>query len=227
MDFSTAKDLVVKRVHNDDNASFLTLAGEFLNEVMHDIVEESNSWSWLEEDGTLALVADTSSYSISSIGTDVARILTISIEDPPLVFKPKDVFSFTIANADPDAQSGTPRFYTIWDDNILLSPVPDESFTANVRYYQTVEDLSDSTDEPPWPARFNRVWITGARALMLDYVDDVRAEIAQASYERMLAKMMGGDGIHIEEEIIAAPYSRGYSDDIDHDPTGPLAGILW
>lgn len=228
MQLGTAKERIVKKIHNDGETSFLLLAEDWLNEIMLDIVSRSNSWSWLEADGSLAIVAGTSSYAISSIGSDVSRILTLSIDEPGLVFKPKDAFTFTIMNSDPDSQSGTPRMYTIWGDNILLSPVPDEDDTVAVKYYKHVTELTDDSDTPPWPTRFDRVWLTGAYAMALEYKEDERAELKYAAYERLIKEMMGGDGLHIDEEIISSPYSRQrLGGDIDFDPTGPLAGILF
>jgi len=225
MQFNTAKDIITGRLHNPTTTSFDDLAGEWLNEIMHDLVSRNPEWSWLQAESSLALVADQSSYAISSIASDVAQLHSISIDDPPLVFKPKDSFSYIVQNADPDERSGTPEIYTVWSNNLLFSPVPDESDTATVWYWKHVVDLSDDTDMPPWPARFDRVWIQGAYALGLFYLADVRAEQANSKYEKLISNMLGADGIQESQQILSSPYSRRKSMDVDFDPMGYLASI--
>lgn len=195
MSFLTAKNEVAER-SRDTSTAAKTRAGEWLNLTMQEMCAYNESWDWLEATDTLAIVASTQSYTISTaIGTDVAAIFDLRIETSGgwklLTYTPSE---FDALYPDPDLISGRPEGFTIWNGILILDRNPDANYTAQIRYYKTVADLSADGDTAPWPSRWDFVWLHGAMRYAWQFNNDNRFESAEESFHRGLRDMMAHQG---------------------------------
>lgn len=197
MQFSTAKTEMAERLHDSASANE-TRVGEWLNITMHEIISRSDYWDWLQDDDTLAIVAGTQDYTISSaIASDVRNIISVRIESDggwilqPLTYRTAEQFY-----PDPDLSTGRPESYAVLyvagAPTLRIFPDPDANYTAQVYYTKTVADLSANGDTPPWPRFWDHVWMDGTEAIGLRFEGLPRAEMMQARFERGIQKMLAG-----------------------------------
>lgn len=195
MTFTTAKDEIAERSH-DTSAAHKTRCGDWLNVTMQEMCSFSQSWDWLQESANLSIVAGTQEYTISSaIGSDVDAIYDIRVEsDGGWKFLTYGVSEFDALYPDPDLESGRPEGFTIWDGVLILDRDPDANYTAKVKYHKTVSDLSADGDLPPWPSRWDYVWLNGAMRYAYQFNDDARAGAAEVTFQRQLRSMFALQG---------------------------------
>src|SRR5688572_20163618 len=181
----------------DTASANLTRCGEWLNIVMHEIASRSDYWDWLQATDTLAIVAGTQDYTLSSaIATDIKWIRTIRIEDSggwiltPLTLRSAEQFY-----PDPDLSTGRPEAYTILGagTSIRIYPDPDANYTAQIDYLKTITDLSADADLPPWPRYWDHVWLFGAEAYGKDFAGIDGANVARARFEKGVREMLAGE----------------------------------
>jgi hypothetical protein len=108
---------------------------------------------------SLSLPTDYSSLKNISISGAVNTVLTLIPDDTLLKYNSNNV-------------NGTPQFYCVQGNNILLSPVPDNSYALTVVYYQDVPPLS-STNTTNWLLReYPYIYLYGALIEASVYVND-------------------------------------------------------
>lgn len=71
----------------------------------------------------------------------------------------------------------------------LLAPTPAAAITYYFEGERPLPDMSNGTDEPPFPARFHRVLIDGALWREYEKQDDTRAPVAQARYRHGVSQL--------------------------------------
>ena len=72
---------------------------------------------------------------------------------------------------------------------IALFPTPASAITYYVDSDRDLPAMSNSTDEPPWPARFHRILVDYALWKEWEKKDDTRAQTAALTYRRALAQL--------------------------------------
>jgi hypothetical protein len=206
MDFSTAKNEVAERLQ-DTTAAHLTRCGEWLNLAMQEMVAYAE-WEWLQAGPTnLAITAALQSYAFTTIAADVDWIYDIRIEtDGGWKLMPYSQSEFDTLMPDPDLESGRPEGYAIWGRTILLDRSPDASYTAKVRYYKTVSNLSVGSDTPPWKSEWDHIWLIGAQFYGYEFNDDSRADKARLRFEGWLKTMFAKNGAYSPNVV-----SRGFA----------------
>lgn len=209
MTFGNAKDLLAQRLQDPFSTDFKTRCGEFLNEAMQTILSQSDAWPFLETEGTLAVVAATHTYGLTSIASDIASIMSIKGIDPDRQLRGYERRDFDRWFPDLDESTGRPSRYMVWGDEIVLHPTPSENETLTIAYYKTVSDLSSDSQSPPWPSRYDPVWITLGMALGLEYNDDNRASRYFSRAQVLLENMAGSIGIDADHVIVARGFSEG------------------
>jgi hypothetical protein len=89
-----------------------------------------------------------------------------------------------------DGMTGTPRYYTIIDDNILLLPWPNSNTTVEVVYYGKIPALSDSNTSNWLLARSPDLYLHASLIQAEAYLqNDERIPLWAASVEKTIADM--------------------------------------
>jgi len=139
------------------------------------------------------LAADQSLYGLPS---DYRRMIRVEMapEDADERYKVSRVD--TNSFGDPVDYSGdnTNPTYSIRGDNIELKPTPENSITAGLwmYYVETVEDMSDDTDEPNLPPEFSDLpveYATAKAKARLGLMDEAQLHLAE--FYRELEEMTG------------------------------------
>jgi hypothetical protein len=208
MNFTSAKAQLVERVRDlDTDVTGLERAGRWLNIAMHDIISRSGSWAWLQASGEFDTDANEHEYNIADINDDVAHILTILEKTNQRFLWAVPPARYDENNPDPELNTGPPEAYTVWADQIVLFPDPDGVYTLDVRYYMAVVDLDDDDDTPPWPDRFDYVWLFGAEYYGLMFNDDARSLVVSRQFDRGIARMMADSDVASRMPIRFQPFS--------------------
>lgn len=120
----------------------------------------SNSWTFREVDYSLSVVSGTQTYKLraptrnAGFTANVARITdirgtTISLE-PRAHDMARNWFTSTVT-------SGTPRWYSVWADNLYLWPKPASSATYSVTGYRDGIDWVGTSAAPDFPDEFHEL----------------------------------------------------------------------
>jgi hypothetical protein len=89
-----------------------------------------------------------------------------------------------------DGLTGTPRYYTIIDDNILLLPAPTGNTTLEIIYYGKIPALSDSNTSNWLLARSPDLYLYAALIQAEAYLqNDERIQLWNAAADKIIADM--------------------------------------
>lgn len=87
----------------------------------------------------------TATLDYVALPTDWLQAVTIAVTSPADTYSALSYVSTEEYNdLRKDGMTGTPRYFTIIDDNILLLPWPGSNVTVELIYYGQIEALSDS-----------------------------------------------------------------------------------
>lgn len=210
MNFGQAKNEVAERMHDLSSTNLIRVA-EWLNLAKDEMVAFSPHWPWLEATSSFNTVAGQTEYPVGEVGGDVEYILNLRIESDG----PRVLLEFTpdyadLLQPDTDEQSGIPDRYAIHADQLIIYPTPSQAYTIQARYYRNVDDFLDDDDEPPWPRKWDYVWLLGAEYFGSHFNDDRRFEKAEQRFQVGLHKMLGGKD-KSQPRIVMRSFSAGGS----------------
>ncbi len=146
----------------------------YVNEVYKDILNQSLDWGWREKEGTITLVAGTTSYSLPS-DCDVDSIKEIRYPDTlktlkQLSYNEFDQIIFPFNDEFIQIQNqqtiDRPEFAYIFENKINIYPTPSSSATLKFRYQVVPSDLSGKDDEPIIPSQYHHLLAIGASAML-------------------------------------------------------------
>lgn len=134
-----------------------------LNTIINQGVEEvagAFHWPWLEASTTISLVDSQQTYALSSEASDfnTAVALVDDDNDDTIEFIAPSKF-FELVGNDTGNESGDPDYWTIWEDKIYLTPIPEANDTNRLTlyYYKNPTTMSADDDVPEWDNAFH--WI--------------------------------------------------------------------
>lgn len=134
------------------------LSDTFINTIINQGVEEvagAFHWAWLEASTTVTLAASTQTYALpADFNTAVA--LVDDDNDDTIEFLAPSKF-FELVGNDTGNTSSNPEYWTIWEDNIYLSPIPDTADTNRLTFYYYKNPTTLATDgaTPEWDNAFH------------------------------------------------------------------------
>lgn len=173
----------------DDSNFSSTLIKEFINDAQRYVVNKHN-WRFMEGTYTAGLTIDQFSYDLPS---DVGEVEGMRITDPSgdeaditdrfLTWKEYDKKFPDPAEDD----SSKPYFWTIRENNFLLYPKPDTTYTLDIRYQKIPTALSGDSDVPEVPERYKELLVLGALIRAHKFNDNYDlAQVEQASLDELL-----------------------------------------
>lgn len=136
------------RIGNPSTDGFYTDAQltDLINEGMH-FVSSMDDWPWLQTSETINTTAGDGSYAPAA---DWVRTKQLFIQES----EPFVLISLAEAN-DYGLRQGQPDTYHIYDEELLLRPVPSGVFAVIHQYIKKETDLSADGDSPVMPSMFH------------------------------------------------------------------------
>jgi hypothetical protein len=135
------------------NASDPLLDGTTMTRLVNSALTQLSTeydWPWLYAEGTIAIVAGTTDYSVPTSWT---RTKWIAIEEDELAFRSNRDLRRIIGDT---SVTGQPTFYsTVGDTSIRVGRIPDAAYTADHGYFVAETALSAGTDTPALHAAYD------------------------------------------------------------------------
>jgi len=166
LDLSTIRTDITDRVGPGTGLSSTTLT-RWINEGQ-ELFCASFGFPWLEKSDTDTTVASTQSYSIPS---DCRKLLAVFVGDNEYTYVP---FSLK-ENVDTDSSYDARAYYT-FDNKIYLLPTPTTSGTTiTFYYYKMPTTLSNDSDTPTIPTRYQEALVFYGLAMARDRDENMTA----------------------------------------------------
>lgn len=124
-----------------------TVVTSLINAALH-AIETKHDWEWLEADETLATVA--SQTYVAPTDTDWLRTISCTISGR-VPLERRTITELDLMLGD----SGTPRYWGVFNRKIELRPVPSAILSIKHRFVQAEPDLVSDSDTPLMPASFH------------------------------------------------------------------------
>jgi hypothetical protein len=103
-------------------------------------------------DTSTTTTAGTETYNFPTYAQTIKRVEYNGVKLDPIDFKEKDVVTLYPATT----TTGTPRFYSQWNRQLYLNPIPGtSSVTIKIYYYGTPAIIDDATDTIEIPLIFH------------------------------------------------------------------------
>lgn len=110
----------------------------YVYEVANEEINRELRISEMETETTLSATAES-----VTLPTDLLQIKSIYVDaSPRTMLQPLAETSQMMRHDD----SGRPAYYSVHADELILMPVPDGTYSLNLRYYARLSNLSDDTD---------------------------------------------------------------------------------
>ncbi|MBY0451220.1 MAG: hypothetical protein K2X01_11410 [Cyanobacteria bacterium] len=186
---------IVNEVLNElDTPTVSTLSGatgltkrvmNWVNRTISDIFNRSNDWAFREATGSLTTVAGVDTYSLAST-VDVDSFKTLVLRDTKIPLTYLDYEDWDQRNS----TSGIPGCYTIFQNQIILSPKPDKAYTLDYRHQVKPVKLVNDTDTPIIPDKWHHVILDGSTYRAKLFLNDEDFRDQQALYEQGIKLML-------------------------------------
>jgi hypothetical protein len=188
----------------DDSLITDAVLTQLVNAALQHISTERD-WPWLEKTTTVDTVGGTATYAVPADW--IRSVSVIGASGVPLRRTPIDELDYMTG-------SGTPRFFGIFGDQIVVRPTPSGVETLIHRYLATAPVLAADGDTPTMPAVYHHALVAFASYLLFRRTGNVtEAGAALAEYEGWLDRMRKqadrwsdsqGGGMQAEAEPVKA-----------------------
>jgi hypothetical protein len=148
-------------------------------------------WPFREVTDSIATVAGTQEYVLSTEFTDIdaANIISVSIQgasQKKLPYIPFNQLRASEPDFDEDGQA-VPRYYYIKAGKIGFFPSPDAVYDIAIDYYKTPTELSADSDTPIIPVNYRESLVHYALSLEHDFNTDPDLAVkSQNRYEQIV-----------------------------------------
>lgn len=175
-----------------------------------------NDWEFLHDKGTMAISANTSTYTLSS---NVEKIEILYDKTHNRIIRP--VNDKELTRGDPNEDwTGDPLVYSRWGGDIILTPTPTANDTIYYRCKILPTYLSAIGSYPTVPRKYQKTLLYGLRAWFYDITDDNRADRELARYEQGIIQDWEKDTLELDdcnrflsyEEWLQDPITTNYTD---------------
>lgn len=184
MDLTTMRTAVRTRIGNPSTDGFFSDAQvtDLVNEALQ-VVSTEDDWPWLQTSETIATVAGTQAYTPAADWVRTKELHIVNFE--PLVFKSlAEINNYGDVQAQPDS-------YTIYDEDLLLGPIPGAAYNVVHQYIKYEPALSNDNDTPIMPSQFHYAIVTKAAQLAhlrAGYAE--RADREEKEYQQWYRRMV-------------------------------------
>lgn len=176
----------------DDVAFDTATLNQFINDGQRDIFN-SRRFTFMERQGTVTTIA--SSEVLTTGLTDVQIPLSLRLYTPLgnanlLTYIEYEDFDEWLANENLVGKT-TPSYWRIFNNTILLFPIPDAVYTLKIRYIKTPIELTTDLQVPEIPEEFSEVLVLAAFRRAQEFNDDNdQAQITQQQIDIQTTTMV-------------------------------------
>lgn len=129
---------------------------------------------------------------VITLPPDWLEARNLEVDDKQIVYQSPDVLDmFRDVN---DTATGQPQYFSFYDSNIELWPIPTEDYTIEMDYYQKIPSLADSIDGTNWLLTdAPSAYLYGALVHSAPYLkDDERIALWDKMYKDAITTLQGG-----------------------------------
>lgn len=160
-----------------------------VNQGYHEI-SVFTDWPWLYASTTITLVADQANYALPA---DYQKTIALIDDDndETIPYLSPELYWHRVGN-DTGNSSATPDFFTIYNDDINLTPIPSSADTnrLTLKYYKTITELSADGDEPVFHDAFHYALVEYTKWRLWEREEFFQeGQRAQLSYRTYLLNM--------------------------------------
>lgn len=161
----TANDIISRvQARLKDASVSNTVILQFINDVNREICNRYQL-DFMQTSTTFNTSVGDNTYSLTSIAADMQQLWSLKITSPDnaaLYLQPMTAEEFDRIIPDITAETqGAPTKYYLWGDVVNLYPIPDGTYTIEVRYIKNPTTLT-SGSQPDIPEEFNEIVVLGA-----------------------------------------------------------------
>lgn len=196
---------IVNEVLNElDTPTVTTLSGatgltkrvmNWVNRTLSDLYNRSNDWSFREASGSLTTVVGIESYSLAAT-VDVDSLKTVVLRDTKMPLTYVDYEDWERLGT----VSGLPGCYTLFQNQLLLSPKPNKAYTLDYRFQVKLTKLVNDTDTPMIPDKWHHVIVDGSTHRAKLFLNDEDFRDQQALYEQGIKLMLAHNRDYLNRE---------------------------
>lgn len=149
MNLAQLRDAVRTRIGVPASDSFYTdpVLTDLVNESVQAVAAE-HDWPWLQASTTFNTVAGTQAYT-PPVDWNRTKALTVDGFDSIQWRSLQEIREY------PSTSRGNPAFFTVYGDQLRLTPVPDAVYVIQHDYLKDEPFLAGDTDTPLLPAQFH------------------------------------------------------------------------
>ena len=169
MQLSEMRTAVRTRLGNPSTDGFFSDANltDLINEALQ-VISTEDDWPWLQTSENIALVSGDGSYPPAANWIRTKQLHITNFE--PLVL-------ISLAEVNEITAQGQPEYYHIYDEEILVRPIPTVAATLIHQYIRTETALAADGDTPLMPLQFHYAIV--AYACYLAHLRQGREQLAQ------------------------------------------------
>jgi len=160
----------------------------------------------------------TSTYTLRkvyySLPSDFSKMMTVRQAVTDIKLRPVDLRVWDANIPDP-TRVHTPAWYLIVGQDssqnyrITFHPIPNDEINIDIRYYQTVSDLSADSDEPLMPDQFRPIIVFDVLSKYgYMFLDDTRVTLASQLREKFIKDMKGHGWPDPDKTVCRIPWDR-------------------
>ena len=137
----------VKRIFGDESGVQLTNADivRWINEAQVDVSKQNQI---LQTTATIAVVANTATYSLTSVSPAIDSVASLLLDGRRVGNIPISQAEESISLADPEGtETGAPQFWYAWGGDITFWPKPNKDYTMLIRYIAQPANVTTTTTD--------------------------------------------------------------------------------
>jgi hypothetical protein len=167
----------------------------WVNRIIFDIFSRSNDWSFREATGILNTVAGVDTYSLAA-NVDVDGFKSVVVRESKSPLHYLDYEDWDQRNS----ITGLPGCFTIYQNQIILSPSPDRVYTLDYKFQVKPTLLVNDADSPIIPEKWQYVLVDGAVYRAKLFLNDEDFRDQQALYEQGIKLMLAHNRDYLGRE---------------------------
>lgn len=137
----------VKRIFGDESGVQLTNADivRWINEAQVDVSKQNQI---LQTTATIAVVANTATYSLTSVSPAIDSVASLLLDGRRVGNIPISQAEESISLSDPEGtETGAPQFWYAWGGDITFWPKPNKNHTMLIRYIAQPANVTTTTTD--------------------------------------------------------------------------------
>ena len=137
----------VKRIFGDESGVQLTNADivRWINEAQVDVSKQNQI---LQTTATIAVVANTATYSLTSVSPAIDSVASLLLDGRRVGNIPISQAEESISLSDPEGtETGAPQFWYAWGGDITFWPKPNKNYTMLIRYIAQPANVTTTTTD--------------------------------------------------------------------------------